>query len=207
MKAITLLITSIFIVGMIQVFLLIAPPRTEIESAKDILVISMENCDYLLDLKEKGKVYWKGEKREAIVSKYLDGSPFTGNPAHQYIDLEQGLTSDFPFEEYDTYAAKLLDAVQTIIRNKQYTSYNDPNWGYQTMQYYFLVSEEGLKQFDDRSYTYGLISCYYVDDVFQEVAVMLYETEGESVDVNAAFGHLNYEISLSTDAIIITDPS
>lgn len=207
MKAIVLLITGIFVAGMIQLFLLIAPPRTEIESARDILAISMENCDYLLDLHEKGKVYRKGEKREAIVSKYLDGSPFTGNPAHQYIDPEQGLTSDFPFEEYDAYAAKLLGTVQEIILNKQYTSYNDPNWGYQTMQYYFLISDEWLKQFPDKPYTYGLIVCYYIEDVFQEVTVMLYETEGGSVDVNATFGHLNYEISLSTDAIIITDPS
>jgi hypothetical protein len=197
MKAIALLITSIFIVGMIQVFLLIAPLRTEEESARDILAISMENCDYLLNLKEKGKVYRKGEKREAIVSKHLDGSPFTGNPAHQYIDPERGLTSDFPFEEYDAYAASLLDAVQAVIRNKQYTSYNDPNWGYQTMQYYFLLSEDGLKQFGDQTYTYGLIFCYYMDDVFQKVTVKLYKTEGESADVYAEFGHFNYEISLN----------
>ena len=59
MKAIALLITSIFIVGMIQVFLLIAPPRTEEESARDILAISMENCDYLLNLKEKGKAFYR----------------------------------------------------------------------------------------------------------------------------------------------------
>jgi len=207
MKAIVLLITSIFVVGMIQLFLLIAPPRTEKDSASDILAISMENGDYLLDLQANGTVYRKGEKREAIVSNYLDGSPFLGNPVHQYVDPEQGLTSDFPFEEYDSYAASLLDTVQTIIQNKQYTSYNDPNWGYQTMQYYFLISEEGLKQFDDRSYTYGLIICYYIDDVFQIVTVMLYETKGESVAVNAEFGHINYEISLSTDAIMITNPS
>ena len=207
MKAIVLLITSLFVVGITQLFLLIAPPRTEEESTSDILAISMENCDYLLDLQENGKVYRKGEKREAIVLKLLDGSPFTGNPMHQYVDPEKGLTSDFPFEEYDSYAASLLDTVQTIIQSKQYTSYNDPNWGYQTMQYYFLISEEGLKQFDDRSYTYGLIVCYYVDDVFQEVTVKLYETKGESVDVNAEFGHFNYEISLSTDSIMITYPS
>ena len=207
MKAIVLLITSLFVVGITQLFLLIAPPRTEEESTSDILAISMENCDYLLDLQENGKVYRKGEKREAIVLKLLDGSPFTGNPMHQYVDPEKGLTSDFPFEEYDSYVANLLDTVQTIIRNKQYTSYNDPNWGYQTMQYYFLISEEGLKQFDDRSYTYGLIVCYYVDDVFQEITLKLYETKGESVDVNAEFGHFNYEISLSTDSIMITYPS
>jgi len=207
MKAIVLLITSLFVVGITQLFLLIAPPRTEEESTSDILAISMENCDYLLDLQENGKVYRKGEKREAIVLKLLDGSPFTGNPMHQYVDPEKGLTSDFPFEEYDSYAASLLDTVQTIIQSKQYTSYNDPNWGYQTMQYYFLISEEGLKQFDDRSYTYGLIVCYYVDDVFQEITLKLYETKGESVDVNAEFGHFNYEISLSTDSIMITYPS
>jgi hypothetical protein len=148
-----------------------------------------------------------GEKREAVVSNYLDGSPFLGNPVHQYVDTEHGLTSDFPFEMYDSYAARLLDTVQTIIQNKQYTSYNDPNWGYQTMQYYFSISEEGLKQFDDRSYTYGLIVCYYIDDVFQEATVMLYETEGGPVDVNAEFGHFNYEISLSTDGIMIANPS
>lgn len=207
MKAIVLLITSLFVVGITQLFLLIAPPRTEEESTSDILAISMENCDYLLDLQENGKVYRKGEKREAIVLKLLDGSPFTGNPMHQYVDPEKGLTSDFPFEEYDSYAASLLDTVQTIIQSKQYTSYNDPNWGYQTMQYYFLISEEGLKQFNDRSYTYGLIVCYYVDDVFQEITLKLYETKGESVDVNAEFGHFNYEISLSTDSIMITYPS
>lgn len=207
MKAIVLLITAIFVAGMIQVFLLIAPPRTEKESARDILAISMEDCDYILRLQDYGRVYRNGEKREVIVSKYLDGSPFTGNPAHQHIDPEQGLTSDFPFEEYDSYAASLLDTVQSIIRNKQYTSYNDPNWGYQTMQYYFLISEDGLKQFDDQTYAYGLIVCYYVDDVFQEVTVMLYETKGESADVNAEFGQFSFEISLSEDSIAKTYPS
>jgi len=207
MKAIVLLITGIFVAGMIQLFLLIAPPRTETESVSDILAISMENCDYLLDLQEKGTIYRKGEKREAIVSKYLDGSPFIGNPAHQYVDPEQGLTSDFPFEAYDSYAASLLGTVQTIIRSKQYTSYNDPNWGYQTMQYYFLISEEGLKQFPNQPYTYGLIVCYYIDDAFQEVTVMLYETKGEFADVRAEFGRFNFDISLSADSIAKTYPS
>lgn len=206
MKAIVLLITSIFIVGMFQLFLLVAPSRTETESASDILAISMENCDYLLDLRDYGRVYRNGQKREAIVLKHLDDSPFTGNPVHQYVDPEQGLTSDFPFEEYDSYAAKLLNTVQTIIQNKQYMSYNDPIWGYQTMRYYFLVSEEGLKQFTDRSYTYGLIVCYYIDDVFQEVTVKLYETKGGFADVNAEFGQFDYEISLSTEAIMTTHP-
>ena len=207
MKAIVLLINSLFVVGMIQLFLLIAPPRTEGESVKDILAISEESCDYRLDLQDIGSVYRIGEKREALVIKHIDGSPLTGNPLHQYVDPEQGLTSDFPFEMYDSYAARLLDTVQTIIRNKQYTSYNDPNWGYQTMQYYFSISEEGLKQFDDRSYTYGLIVCYYIDDVFQKATVKLYETKGGSADVNAEFGHCNNEISLSTDGIIIANPS
>ena len=207
MKAIVLLINSLFVVGMIQLYLLIAPPRTEIESARDILAISEESCDYRLDLKGYGSVYRMGEKREALVRKHIDGSPLTENPAHQYVDPEQGLTSDFPFEMYDSYAAGLLDTVQTIIRNKQYTSYNDPNWGYQTMQYYFSISEEGLKQFDDRSYTYGLIVCYYIDDVFQKATVKLYEAEGGTVDVNAEFGHFNYKISLSTDGIMIANPS
>ena len=207
MKAIVLLITSLFVVGMIQLFLLIAPPRTEGESVKDILAISEESCDYRLDLQDIGSVYRMGEKREALVIKHIDGSPLTGNPLHQYVDPEQGLTSDFPFEMYDSYAARLLDTVQTIIRNKQYTSYNDPNWGYQTMQYYFSISEEGLKQFDDRSYTYGLIVCYYIDDVFQKATVKLYEAEGGTVDVNAEFGHFNYKISLSTDGIMIANPS
>lgn len=207
MKAIVLLITSLFVVGMIQLFLLIAPPQTEGESVKDILAISEESCDYRLDLQDIGSVYRMGEKREALVIKHIDGSPLTGNPLHQYVDPEQGLTSDFPFEMYDSYAARLLDTVQTIIRNKQYTSYNDPNWGYQTMQYYFSISEEGLKQFDDRSYTYGLIVCYYIDDVFQKATVKLYEAEGGTVDVNAEFGHFNYKISLSTDGIMIANPS
>lgn len=207
MKAIVLLITSLFVVGTIQLFLLIAPPRTEMESTNDVLALSMENSDYLLDLQEYGTVYRKGSTREAIVSKYLNGSPFTGSPLHQIVDPEQGLTSDFPFEEYDSYAANLLDTVQTIIENKQYTSYNDPHWGYQTMQYYFLISEEGLKLFTDRSYTYGLIVCYYIDDVFQEVTVMLYEANSGFADVNAKFGQFNFEISLSPDGIMRTYPS
>ena len=120
MKAIVLLITSIFVVGMIQLFLLVAPPRTEEESVRDILALSIENCDYLLSLQENGKVLRKGKKREAIVSKLLDGSAFIANPLHQYVDPEQGLTSDFALDEFDAYAASLLDSVQTIIRNKQY---------------------------------------------------------------------------------------
>jgi len=204
MKAIVLLLTSIFVVGMIQLFLLVAPPRTEEESARDILALSMENCDYLLNLQENGMVLRKAEKREAVVSKLLDGSAFIANPLHQYVDPEQGLTSDFPFDEFDTYAAGLLDTVQSIIRNKQYTSYNDPNWGYQTMQYYFLISEEGLKQFPGQPYEYGLIFVYYMDNVFQHVTVQLHEIEGSPADVSADFGQFNYVISISTDAIMIT---
>lgn len=203
MKAIVLLLTSILVVCMIQLFLQVAPPRTEEESASDILALSAEDCDYLLNLRDYGRVYRNGQKREAIVLKHLDDSPFVENPAHQYVDPEQGMPSDFPFEEYDSYATKLLNTVQAIIQNKQYTSYNDPIWGYQTMQYYFLVSEEGLKQFTDRSYTYGLIVCYYMDDVFQEVTVKLYETKGGVAVVNAEFGQFDHEISLSTEAIMI----
>ena len=206
MKALVLFITSLFIFGSIQLFLLVAPPRTEKESASDILAISMDDCNYFLDLQEYGKVYRKGEKRESIVLNQLDGLPYKGNPIHQYVDPEQGLTSDFPFEEYDSYAAKLLDNVQTIIKSRQYTPYNDPTWGYQTMQYYFSISEEGLKQFTDRSYTYGLIVAYYIDDVFQEVSVLLYEAEGKPADIDAKFGKLNYEIGLSADEIITTYP-
>jgi len=207
MKAIVLLITSIFVVGMIQLFLLVAPPRTEEESARDILAISMEDCDYLLISQENGKVLRKGGKREAVVATLLDGSAYLANPLHQYVDPEWGLTSDFPFEEFDAYAEGLLDTVQTIIRNKQYTSYNDPNWGYQTMQYYFLISEEGLKQFPNQPYTYGLIIVYYVDNVFQHVTVQLYQTESGHVDVTAQFGQFNDDIIISADGIIITSKS
>lgn len=118
MKALVLFITSIFVFGMIQLFLLVAPPRTEKQSASDILAISMEACDYSLDLNEYGKVSRKGEKREAIVQKFLNGLPFTGNPVRQYVDPEQDLTSDFPFAEYDSYAEKLLDTVQAIIKKQ-----------------------------------------------------------------------------------------
>jgi len=81
MKALVLFITSIFVFGVIQLFLLVAPPRTENQSASDILAISMEDCDYSLDLNEYGKVARNGEKREAIVLKYLNGLPFTGIPS------------------------------------------------------------------------------------------------------------------------------
>ena len=207
MKAIVLLITSIFVVGMIQLFLLVAPVRTEEESVRDILALSMEDADYLLRLRENGMVLRKDEKREAVVTKLLDGSAYIANPLQQNDDPEQGLTSDFPFDEFDAYASSLLDSVQAIIRNKQYTSYNDPNWGYQTMQYYFLISEEGLKQFQNQPYTYGLIFVYYIDNVFQHVTVNLHQTEGSPADVSADFGQFNYEISISTDGIMITIPS
>jgi len=207
MKAIVLLITSIFVVGMIQLFLLVAPVRTEEESVRDILALSMEDADYLLRLRENGMVLRKDEKREAVVTKLLDGSAYIANPLQQNVDPEQGLSSDFPFDEFDVFAAGLLDTVQSIIRNKQYTSYNDPNWGYQTMQYYFLISEEGLKQFQNQPYTYGLIFVYYIDNVFQHVTVNLHQTEGSPADVSADFGQFNYEISISTDGIMITYPS
>lgn len=206
MKALVLFITSIFVFGMIQLFLLVAPPRTERQSASDILAISMESCDYTLDLNEYGEVTRNGDKREAIVHKYLNGLPFTGNPVQQIVDPEQGLTSDFPFTEYDTYAAKLLDTVQTVIKNKQYKAYNDPHLGYQTKQYYFLISDEGLKQFTEQSYSYGLIVAYYENDVFQRATVSLYITEGEHASVDAAFGKLDSEINLSTGAIATEYP-
>ena len=206
MKALVLFITSIFVFGMIQLFLLVAPPRTEKQSASDILAISMEACDYSLDLNEYGKVTRNGEKREAIVQKYLNGLPFTGNPVQQVVDPEQGLTSDFPFAEYDSYAAKLLETVQTIIKNKQYKAYNDPHLGYQTKQYYFLISDEGLKQFAEQAYSYGLIVASYENDVFQCATVSLYKTEGGQVTVDAAFGKLDSEISLSPRAIATVSP-
>ena len=206
MKALVLFITSVFVFGMIQLFLLVAPPRTERQSASDILAISMESCDYTLDLNEYGKVTRNGDNREAIVHKYLNGLPFTGNPVQQVVDPEQGLTSDFPFTEYDTYATKLLDTVQTVIKNKQYKAYNDPHLGYQTKQYYFLISDEGLKQFTEQSYSYGLIVAYYENDVFQRATVSLYITEGEHATVDAAFGKLDSEINLSPSAIATEFP-
>ncbi|MDD4312723.1 MAG: hypothetical protein PHW41_09600 [Eubacteriales bacterium] len=116
MKALVKFITSIFVFGMFQLFLLVAPPRTEKGSASDILAISTEDCDYALDLQEYGRVTRRGDKREGIVQKYLNGSPFTGNPIQQVVDPAQELTSDFPFTEYDFYAAKLLETVQPIIK-------------------------------------------------------------------------------------------
>lgn len=206
MKALVLFITSIFIFGVIQLFLLVAPPRTEKQSASDILAISMEACDYSLDLNKYGKVTRNGEKREAIVQKYLSGLPFTGNPVRQVVDPEQGLTSDFPFTEYDSYAAKLLGTVQSVIKNKQYKAYNDPHLGYQTKQYYFLISDEGLKQFTEQSYSYGLIVVYYENDVFQRVSVSLYETEGGQVTVDAAFGKLDEKVGLLSGTIVTVAP-
>ncbi len=206
MKAIVLLITSIFIFGVIQLFLLVAPPRTEKQSASDILAISMEACDYSLDLNKYGKVTRNGEKREAIVQKYLNGLPFAGNPVQQVVDPEQGLTSDFPFTEYDSYAAKLLETVQLVIKNKQYKAYNDPHLGYQTKQYYFLISDEGLKKFTEQSYSYGLIVAYYENDVFQRVSVSLYETEGGQVTVDAEFGKLDEKVGLLSGTIATVAP-
>ena len=206
MKALVILITSIFVFGMFQLFLLVAPPRTEKQSASDILAISMEDCDYALDLRGYGRVTRRGDKREATVQKYLNGSPFTGNPVQQVVDPAQGLTSDFPFAEYDSYDAKLLETVQSVIKNKQYKAYNDPHLGYQTKQYYFLISDEGLKQFTEQSYSYGLIVAYYENDVFQRVFVSLYETEGGQVTVDAAFGKLDEKVGLLSGTIATVAP-
>lgn len=96
--------------------------------------------------------------------------------------------------------------MQSVIKNKQYKAYNDPHLGYQTMQYYFSISKDGLKQFADQSYSRGLIVAYYENDVFQRATVLLYETEGNHAAVDAAFGKLDSETSLSSGTIATVSP-
>lgn len=207
MKAIVLLITTLLILGICSLFCLKTSALTEQESVKNICAISEKDSDYIIDIKDAGKVYRNGEKREAFIGNYENGLAFDGETAYEYIDGEKRQITAFPFNTYDSYAEELLADVQKIISNKLYSAYNDKNPAYKNINYYFLISPEGLLVFNDQPFSYGLIVCVYRNSIFQEVELQLSRTKDGKSDVRCTFGEFDYEINLSPDTITITHPS
>ena len=96
-------------------------------------------------------------------------------------------------EQYDIQAKRILEIAQKIISEGLYTSYADDRKEYADTYYYFRITDEGLRLFDDPSYQYGLIICGYRDHTFQLFNISLKETENETAKTWYTFGTIDYD--------------
>jgi hypothetical protein len=193
MKAIVLFITAVFIVGLVNLFTPKPIPHTETESANNICAISKDDFDYVLQMKDVGSIYRIGDQREAFIGTYDNGITFDGKNAYQYIDNQETPISEFPFELYDSQAERFLAIAQKIISEGLYTSYADDRKEYADILYYFRITKEGLMLFDDQSYEYGLIACYYQEGDFKTFDMSFTETGGNRQTIWYTFGTIDYK--------------
>ena len=206
MKAIILLITALFILGISSICSLFAEVPNETDSAKNVCATSMDTGDYDLYKEGVGHIFRSGDKREAFVGTYENGISFDGENAYQYIDNKKTSLAAFPFDEYDSYAAEILKISHTIISEKLYTAYGDARSAYKEDYYYFKISKEGLALFQNDTYEYGRITCFYRDKQFQYFDIGLYHTEGERPDLQCTFGKIDYTTVISPAATPSTSP-
>ena len=196
MKAIVLLITAMFIAGLVNLFTPKPIPHTEIESVNNICAISKDDFDYVLRMKDVGSIYRIEDRREAFIGTYENGIAFDGKNAYQYIDNQETPIATFPFEQYDAQAERILAIAQKIISEGLYISYADYRKEYVDILYYFRITGEGLMLFDDQSYEYGLIACYYQAGDFKTFDMSFAETGGNRQTTWYTFGTIEYETSV-----------
>ena len=197
MKAIVLLVNGIIIALIASLFSRTMPVPTESGSVKAICAISTEECDYDLYQNGIGQVFRNGEERRAFIGDAENGMSFDGDQAYQYVDGKKTLVPEFPFDEYDAYAQKLLQISQAILAQKLYSAYNDERIGYQQQYFYFKLSEEGLALFPDHAFTSGRITCSFRDHKFLTFEISLYEENGTKPDVLCTFGTIDYSVLVS----------
>ena len=53
-----------------------------------------------------------------ISTKQMSGISFDGEHAYQYVDGEKTQINEFPFDQYDSYAEKILELSKTILTHK-----------------------------------------------------------------------------------------
>lgn len=193
MKAIVLFITTVFIIGLVNLFTPTPIPLNESDCANRICSISKDDFDYVLQMKDVGNIYRIGDQRKAFIGTYENGIAFDGKATYQYSDHQEMPISKFPFEKYDSKAERVLVIAQRIISEKLYTSYADYRKEYADVHYYFRISNEGLALFDDKQYEYGLIFCEYRDDIFQRFFIRLTETGDDKSKTWYTFGTIDYE--------------
>jgi len=197
MKALVLLITLLLILGISNLCAIPHDQPTEAESAQHIYDVSMDTCDYDLYNVDVGHVYRRGEKREAFIGTYEDGSSFDGEHAYQYVNGQKTQINEFPFVPYDSYVEKILELSKTILTHHYYSAYSDTRRGYEETYYYFKISEEGLALFQDQEYSYGRITCYYRDHEFQDFTLILSSSIADKPKIFCTFGTIDYTTSFS----------
>jgi len=193
MKAFALFITAVFIVGLVNLFTPKPIPRTETESTTNICSISKDEFDYVLQMKDVGMIYRIEDRREAFIGTYEDGVAFDGENAYQYTNNQKTPISEFPFEQYDAQAERILVIAQKIISEKLYSAYADDRKDYADVYYYFRISNEGLALFSEKEYEQGLISCVYRDKSFQTFHISLKETGDDRSKTWYTFGSIDYK--------------
>jgi hypothetical protein len=193
MKAFVLFITAVFIAGLVNLFTPKPIPHTETESATSICAISKDDFDYVLQMKDVGIIYRIGDQQEAFIGTYEDGVAFDGENAYQYTNNQKTPISEFPFEQYDAQAERILVIAQKIISEKLYSAYADDRKDYADVYYYFRISNEGLALFSEKEYEQGLISCVYRDKSFQTFHISLKETGDDRSKTWYTFGSIDYK--------------
>ncbi|MEA4949374.1 MAG: hypothetical protein VB034_09500 [Eubacteriales bacterium] len=197
MKGLVLLTTLLLILGISNLCAIPNDLPTEAESAQHIYDVSMDTCDYDFYKADVGHIFRSGERREAFIGTYENGSSFDGEHAYQYVDGEKTQINEFPFDQYDSYAEKILELSKTILTHKYYTAYNDTRRGYEENYYYYKISKEGLALFQDQEYSYGRITCYYFDNEFQDFTLILSSSVTDRPEISCTFGKIRYTTTFS----------
>jgi hypothetical protein len=165
------------------------------DSVKNICAVLKDDYDYSFNIRNVGKGYRIGEKREIYIGNRVNGLEYDGKNAYRYINSSRITMSEFPFETYDSLAYDILLASQKILSEGYYTAYNDESFSYRNILYHFQISEVGLTLFRDQNYTYGMIDCVYNNGVFKHFNVDLYENNNDSPVASYTFGSIDYTIS------------
>lgn len=151
----------------------------EADSSAHILALELGECDYII-WDDFAKACVRQGDWKASIGTAADGMYFDGERAYRYWNGEAVPMDDFPWDQIDKRVEQYLQAIQTIVRNGCFRSYNEePNSTYFGQQFYYAVSPEGMKQIPDSQCESALIISKYREGKFQYVTLYLYAADGK----------------------------
>lgn len=151
----------------------------EADSSAHILALEMGECDYIA-WDQFAKACVRQGDRKASVGTAADGMYYDGERAYRYLNGEAVPMEDFPWDRIDERMEQYLQAIQTIVQDGCFRSYNEePDSAYFGQQFYYAVSPEGMKQIPDSQCESALIISKYREGKFQYVTLYLYTADGE----------------------------
>ena len=149
------------------------------DSSAHILALEVGACDYII-WDQFAKACVRQGDRKASVGTAADGMYYDGERAYRYLNGEAVPMEDFPWDRIDERMEQYLQAIQTIVQDGCFRSYNEePDSAYFGQQFYYAVSPEGMKQIPDSQCESALIISKYREGKFQYVTLYLYTADGE----------------------------